>query len=301
VVGRFAKAIGEWLQAIIQRLRRVVTIWRLLLVVVGFMAALNYDQYRNKPKPAPKQFDFTGRTPRAFLRIRNPLELKNPATTKLGQIEKQVSATQLYEDFQHDEQKGRTEYLGKTYLIEGAVVELFDLETSNLRDEFAMSRPPLLNESVTVGMMLLPEIPKTLQTVGVENTASVHPVSISAHFEPFVYEARYRDLLLARDPNFDLDKAHEFVYWWYSDDVSFLSHVGGVYCMFARPHSTTPYLRNEPARKRITAECKIIDYKAGGVENIESYKVGYKEPTKRRTKPRVLAAGCIEINYELDK
>jgi len=111
----------------------------------------------------------------------------------------------------------------------------------------------------------------------------------------------YRDLLAVRDPKFAFDKPHEFTYWQYSDDDSFRSHVGGVYCMFARPHSTTPWVRDEPTRKKITAECKIIDYKAGGVETIESYKLAYKEPARQRTKPRVLAAGCLEINYEVDK
>jgi len=291
----------SFLKAIAERVRRFNILWA-FWVAVSLIAALHYNQYRNRPVPVPPKKprpSFTMQRGPELL-IRNPWQLKDAAAMKLGEIAKQVSATEMFEDFRRDERKARDEYVGKTCLIEGAVFERFELHPAEVEEVSVLRGPPDFGESVTVGLMLLPETPEMLQVVGVANTDGLQPVTVETPFKPREYINLYQDALKAADPSFDPAASYVDVYSSYSDDFSFRSRTGGIYCMFANPDHTVPYLKGESPRRRVTAECKIIAYKPGGSEKIDRYKLAAKESSTIATKPRVLAVGCKEINYVVD-
>jgi hypothetical protein len=51
-------------------------------------------------------------------------------------------------------------------------------------------------------------------------------------------------------------------------------------------------------KTKITALCRIYDYRKAGLAEIESYKL--KKGLRRATiRPTVIAVGCIELDYEL--
>ena len=287
--------------------------WLAIWLAISLVGAVVYDYYKNKPavpKNVPPSLPSVS--------IRNPIELQNPSDTTLGDLAGSVSATELFEEFLKNQEVAKKKYLGKTYLITGLILESFDLELPEApshRAGFELD----IEAHITAGIMLLPETPGFLSQFESVSLDEIRrrfhlPMRITAEMDPRGYENRYAKLLEVSDDN--LHRPHTWSYDFYSDDFSFMSEYGGVYCMFQDGFQTSNPYGSQEEKKKVAVKCKIREYKHGGTEEIPEYKLislngrsrfDLPRPPRsensrsfsiRKTKPTVIAVGCVGINYE---
>ncbi len=275
-------------------------VWFLGVAIIAFVGAVIYDHYRIENKPPPVYVSNLRE-----VSIVNPADLTNPDQTRLGEITGSIDSSQLFEEFRKDEKKARETYIGKTYLITGRTAEIFEAEVSASPGVWGPN--PFTMERVTPGIMLAPNIDYIINDLsiyrGITSLDELYlPRLISVQMDPEAYETRYAKELRKKEnwTDFDWFKPHRRVFWHYSDDFSFRSYFGGVYCMFQDSYHAHYY--GFPEMKTwVAAKCKIIDYKQGGIEQIDLYKLRQAKDPKVNTEPRVIAIGCVETNYEMSK
>ena len=277
--------------------RMKIGIW-VSCVAISLVSALTYDHYRNQVSQRSQSFVLPTKV--LNILIRNPIDLQNPSESKLGHIEGHINATQLFEEFSENEKQATRKYVGKTYLIEGSILETFDLEVETVDNLSAWYIESYSRtEHMTGGIMLLPETEGFRREIGARTSGELTlPLPVNARMDAGAYEKLYERFLNANHPGFKPLGPHRRLYHQYSDDFSFQSNFGGVYCMFSKRYSLNRY-SVLPQRKKITTACKIREYRKGGIEEIEQYKLRDNAPNKVKTKSRVIAIGCVEINYEV--
>jgi hypothetical protein len=270
-----------------------------ICIAISLSAALVYDHFRNLRDTEPQQA--LKLTPATVIHILNPIFLKDPNALQLQDPAGKIDATSLYVDFINGRGK---KYIGKTYRITGSIIEEYRLRVREEPESnylYPMNNYRSMRD-ITPGIMLLPETKDVLARLSQSGISFPSdpslPLPVPIEMDAVEYEREYAKLLQAIQPEFDSIRQrtwdHYRDYSLYSDDFSFRSHFGGVYCMFNvyRPGSFAK------PKTKITALCRIYDYRKAGLAEIESDKLkkGLRRPTIR---PTVIAVGCIELDYEL--
>lgn len=235
----------------------------------------------------------------------NPIDLLHPGETAVGNIEQHdpIKSSELFEAFRKNERTARAKYIGKTFLIEGTILETYDARVDDIAAVWSWYMPHGA-QNITPGIMLSPNVTYLGEGLRKELSGSSDfplrdvrlPLNIRATVDVGAYEKLYAKSLKPDWTDADWFKAHRRRFSLYSDDFSFLSHFGGVYCMFKTAYLSYRYSNEQ--KTSIVAQCKIRDFLPGGLEEIPEYKRGFTTKTKIPTKPRVVAVGCIEISFE---
>ena len=272
----------------------------IVCVIVALISALVYDHFRTTQQAEPLPFSNVPLEKTIY--ITNPVVLRDPGALTPGEVAGKVDATTLYEEFRVSQTEAEKKYMGKTYLITGSIIEEYHLR---IHERSENSYDPMnhyrITQDISVGIMLLPET-KTyiaqLSTAGFSfpNDPNL-PLNIYVEMDTRKFEDEYARLIQVQQPESKQKLSPYLDYSLYSDDFSFRSQFGGVYCMFThyRPGSFSK------PKTKVKALCKIYEYRKGGLRDVEAYKLREDSElkNKRMSKAAVLAVGCVEIDYEL--
>lgn len=249
-----------------------------LIIIIGLalFCALTYDYCRNSTEETA-----TIKPTKMSLK---ETEIRNKESIELGDVQGFIKATDLYEDFGKDAEKAKQKYIGRTFLIEGRISEIFILYN-----------PPGLSfrapgDNPVAGIMLFPET--------IKNYPNAPQYKIDFSFFPSLIFVDSDESALIEEKKFDRWENPYLDFSHYSEDFSYRSFFGGVYCMFS-----SEYLYKEQPKKSIEVKCKIKEYKKGEIEEIKKYYNEYSHNTENKrgtveSQPRVIAVGCIEVGHK---